>query len=51
VAASVFVDAGLPDPQSALDALAVRAAEQLRGMAIEGRQPRWTSWWPLGILE
>jgi hypothetical protein len=44
VAASLFVDAGLPHPrQSALDVLPVPAAEQLRGMTVEGWLPQWTS--------
>lgn len=51
VAASLFVDAGLPHPrQSALDVLPVPAAEQLRGMTVGGWLPPWTSWWPPGQL-
>lgn len=47
VAASVFVDAGLPHPgQSALDVLPAPAAELLRRMTVEGWLPPWTSWWP-----
>lgn len=51
VAASVFVDAGLPHPgQSRLDMLPAPAAEQLQEMTVNGWLPPWTSWWPRGQL-
>lgn len=52
VAASAFVDAGLPHPgQSRLDVLPPPAVEQLREMTVERWLPPWTSWWPADQLD
>lgn len=46
VAASVFVDAGLPHPgQSRIEVLPAPAVGQLQEMAVDGWLPPWTSWW------
>lgn len=51
VAASVFVDAGLPHPgRSRLDVLPTALVEQLRQMTVDGWLPPWTSWWPAETL-
>ncbi len=47
VAASVFVDAGLPHPgRSRLGVLPTALVAQLRQMTVDGWLPPRTSWWP-----
>jgi Alpha/beta hydrolase family len=45
VAGCVFVDAGLPSRTGPTPAASPERLEFLRGKAIEGRLPQWTTWW------
>jgi hypothetical protein len=46
----VFVDAGVPPCEGQADA-AGDFLEQLRSLAIDGRLPRWSTWWGKGVME
>jgi len=47
VAASVFVDARLPDPEGAMTLAEGGFLDFLKGLVRpDGRLPRWTEWWP-----
>jgi hypothetical protein len=45
VAGSVFVDAALPVRHGATPVVPPGLLATLRGMAVDGRLPRWTDWW------
>lgn len=52
VAGAIFVDAMLPHPgASFLDTAPPVVAEQLVGLARDGRLPAWDRWFPLGVLD
>jgi hypothetical protein len=45
VAGSVFVDAALPVRHGVTPVVPPELLATLRGMAVDGRLPRWTDWW------
>jgi hypothetical protein len=46
----VFVDAGLPPCEGSATASA-GFLDQLRGLAIDGVLPKWSTWWGEGVME
>lgn len=46
----VFVDAGLPPCEGPVTASA-DFLDQLRGLAIDGVLPKWSTWWGEGVME